>query len=524
MRAKQILRRSSLFFVLLVFGVLTASQSRSQPVPIHHGEVIPASVAVFFGGPGSGKVDMRLGIIGIATECTSDCTKKMGAIGAPMKITFAAAPQQDSLFAGWGGDCSGTGTTCTLDLAASIRVIAYFRSAFRTVAAGGSHTCVLAPGGTITCWGRNGDAELGLGNTSLSQGPVVGIANAVAIAAGDAHTCALLADGTVSCWGANAYGQTGGFTYSFIDQTTPTSVRGLGDVVALTAGGFHTCVIVAGGTASCWGANNHGQLGDGTNHDSDSPVPVNLAVVGPLSRIAAGGYHTCGIIAATARAVCWGADNVGELGNATRVDMVMPIVPVVAGGNPGCPGSFNLGCANPQLPITPLTPVTAIAASSGGGQEFHSVALDASGQDWGWGNNNEGEINMGIGGEQDAAQRGVNPTPPTVMPQMIAAGAFHTCMASWIDGVLCRGDNRFGQAGPTPNSAAHTSAVPTTTGAIGLAAGAYHTCAVVKGFVFPSGPPGTVLCWGNNDNGQVTGTPSPGSNVTAAFVITFLPP
>src|SRR5262249_36875795 len=155
------------------------------------------------------------------------------------------------------------------------------------------------------------------------------------------HTCALLAGGSGSCWGVNKNGQTGTFTFG-ADVDPPVVVGGITDAVALAAGGAHSCVVRAGGAASCWGSNSPGPLGHGSTTDGALPVAVNLGPAGPLThQIAAGGSHTCGILAASSRVVCWGANNVGQLGIASHIDMTAPTVMVVTGGDPGCPGSLN---------------------------------------------------------------------------------------------------------------------------------------------------------------------------------------
>jgi alpha-tubulin suppressor-like RCC1 family protein len=41
-----------------------------------------------------------------------------------------------------------------------------------------------------------------------------------------------------------------------------------------TAGGFHTCAKTSGGVAYCWGRNQYGQLGDGTQGKRLTPTPV----------------------------------------------------------------------------------------------------------------------------------------------------------------------------------------------------------------------------------------------------------
>jgi alpha-tubulin suppressor-like RCC1 family protein len=155
-----------------------------------------------------------------------------------------------------------------------------------------------------------------------------------------------------------------------------------------------------------------------------------------------------------------------------------------------------------------LLKAKAIAASIGVGQDpggvfggFHTVALDTTGFDWGWGNNDNGQVSPNISGGQSFAVPGVILSPPTIFPTKIAAGAYHTCMSSRIDGVFCRGHNGNGESGAFP-----LFALPMTTGAVDLAAGGYHTCAVVSGITMD--PAGSVVCWGENSNGQVTGMPS----------------
>jgi Divergent InlB B-repeat domain len=97
------------------------------------GSIVPATFSVFFGGPGNGSVTASPGSISSG--------------GAT--ITLTATPDATSVFAGWGGSCSGTGPTCSVLLGASNRVIAYFRSKFKTVATGAYHSCALRPAGVV---------------------------------------------------------------------------------------------------------------------------------------------------------------------------------------------------------------------------------------------------------------------------------------------------------------------------------------------------------------------------------------
>jgi alpha-tubulin suppressor-like RCC1 family protein len=51
---------------------------------------------------------------------------------------------------------------------------------------------------------------------------------------------------------------------------------------AIAAGGYHTCAIVTGGGIMCWGFNDHGELGIGSNSQQTYPVAVYLGSGGPV--------------------------------------------------------------------------------------------------------------------------------------------------------------------------------------------------------------------------------------------------
>jgi alpha-tubulin suppressor-like RCC1 family protein len=95
----------------------------------------------------------------------------------------------------------------------------------------------------------------------------------VTVSAGGAHTCASLKDGRIFCWGANESGQLG--DGSTDDRGLPAPVAGVSGTVE--AGQAHTCAFTADGHAACWGADTSGQLGDGVTLTISAPQLTQLA-------------------------------------------------------------------------------------------------------------------------------------------------------------------------------------------------------------------------------------------------------
>jgi alpha-tubulin suppressor-like RCC1 family protein len=193
------------------------------------------------------------------------------------------------------------------------------------ITAGGTHTCALTGTGGVKCWGRNYWGELGNGSNTTSQVPVdvSGLTSGVlAITAGVNHTCALTSTGGVKCWGQNSYGELG--NGSNTTSHVPVDVSGLtSGVLAIKAGGYDTCALTSTGGVKCWGQNSYGELGNGSNTDSHFPVDVSGLTSGVLA-ITAGGNHTCALTS-TGGVKCWGRNIFGELGNGSNTDSNVPV-------------------------------------------------------------------------------------------------------------------------------------------------------------------------------------------------------
>ena len=102
------------------------------------------------------------------------------------------------------------------------------------------------------------------------------------------------------CWGWGREGQLG---YGVLGPfATPAEVLDIREGTAVSAGGFHTCGLLATGKLGCWGAGGYGQLGDGSM--SKASAPVIVSDVTDATAVSAGGGHRCGMLA-TGQIACW---------------------------------------------------------------------------------------------------------------------------------------------------------------------------------------------------------------------------
>jgi alpha-tubulin suppressor-like RCC1 family protein len=195
-----------------------------------------------------------------------------------------------------------------------------------SAAQGGYSTCTRLADGTVKCWGYNQFGQLGNNSTTDSYTPVaVGLSSAAtSVSTGAEHACAVLDTGAVECWGHNQYGQLG--NNSTTDSSVPVPVSGVSDAVAVMSGYYHSCAILTDGSAACWGRGDRGQLGNnqsGAGVQSTTPVAVQ-GLGGPVTQLAAGAEHTCARLQ-TGAVQCWGRNDMGQVGDGSQFDRSLPI-------------------------------------------------------------------------------------------------------------------------------------------------------------------------------------------------------
>jgi alpha-tubulin suppressor-like RCC1 family protein len=185
-----------------------------------------------------------------------------------------------------------------------------------SITAGFHHACALLQTGGVKCWGENGFGQLGNPVDPWSNVPVdvVGLSSGViAINAGFSnHNCALMKTGGVKCWGDNRFGQLGNQS-PYFPKYQLVDVKGISSgAIAIASADGHTCGLMETGGVKCWGINDGGELGDGTNSIRSAPVEV-VDLNGPVSVISAGGSSTC-VLMQTGSVKCWG-ENIAYSGH-----------------------------------------------------------------------------------------------------------------------------------------------------------------------------------------------------------------
>ena len=400
-----------------------------------------------------------------------------------------------------------------------------------TTAVATTGECVLLANGTVKCWGGNSNGELGDGTFADSYAPVSvqGIGTAVQIETSAFNSYATLADGTLWSWGQNQDGQLGvGETGP--DVAIPVQVDGIQNARDIAAGrDMHSfaCAALDDGTARCWGATYEGALGTGSVNEFPHPDPEAVVGLDGVVEIDANGGSVCASrMDGSVR--CWGDNGRGQLGDGTTIDRPTPVDvvglstvndgPRVAvgmyhscglrtDGTVKCWGDNSQGQLGDGT-LTDRTSATVVSGLSGaidieaGGH--HSCALMADGTARCWGSNAAGELG-------DGGASGIRSSSPVVVEGVddatkIAAAQESTCAIRSNGTVVCWGDNDYGQLGDgTFTSSDAPVAVSGLTNAVDIDATRYHVCALGSG--------GQIRCWGANATGQLGDGSTTNSNV-----------
>ncbi|CAN5417420.1 hypothetical protein BH09MYX1_BH09MYX1_29290 [soil metagenome] len=273
-----------------------------------------------------------------------------------------------------------------------------------------SYTCALVKGGPAWCWGSL-NRDNGSITIDLVPKQVDGTRNASSLNSGtsDFGCSAVGSSGDIACWGeaAGYYGLPNAKPEISDAARVVASAAG---AVRISSGDTFSCQVSAAGAVLCTGANDFGQLGDGTrkNHLTYQGVvglPAGASDVG-----AAGVGNACALVGTNV--YCWGRNFAGQLGDGTTDDR---LTPVRVGG---------------------LDSATSMAVG-----RLRACALQNKAV-YCWGSNQNGGIGDGTTTPRLTPVQ-VQGLPPATE---VAVGDHFTC-ANTVDGIYCWGSNQFGQLG-----------------------------------------------------------------------------
>lgn len=333
---------------------------------------------------------------------------------------------------------------------------------FAQTSVGEGHSCGVTSQGIAFCWGAGrGDGVIGLPDAALiTTGPVAvqGAPRLISVSVGWEHSCGLTASGKAWCWGANREGQLGlGMTDA--NPHGPTAVDGGLTYVSIDAGPYHTCGIVTGGAAYCWGYSSEGENGHGEQPGTIDSVPTAVAGGIAFLALASGQTHTCGI-ATDSAAYCWGD------GHSLGASPIPPACVLTDPANPYCPVpvpvsgglrfvAIDLGaqstCALATTGAADCWGYNQVPSAVVGGHVFvsmatgkaHACGLESAGQAFCWGYGLDGELGDGSGASSS--------TPLAVSGSLafaaIGLGVTASCGTTTSHVTYCWGANAYGTIG-----------------------------------------------------------------------------
>lgn len=264
-------------------------------------------------------------------------------------------------------------------------------------------------------------------------------------------------DGTIWAWGANDRGQLGDGTSN--SKNKPQQIGMANDWKSVVAGYYTSFAIKNDGTLWAWGANSNGQLGNGSNVDIRLPIQVGTST--DWKSVAPGLEYTLAI-KNNGTLWAWGRNNSGQLGDGTNTNKTSPV---------------QIGSATNWQTVSAFGEV--------------SLAIKSDGTLWAWGYNGAGQLGDGTNISKKA------PIQIGTASNWKSVSAGNHSLAIKNDGTLWAwGFNSSGQLGDgtTTNKNIPTQ-IGTATNWLSVAIGSEHSTAIKSD--------GTIWAWGKNNFGQL---------------------
>lgn len=476
------------------------------------------SVSLTIAGTGVTQYKYKIGL-----NATTDCSSATGysasnVIASPANYSIPSSTSDGLMIAcvvgrdaalNWQPYASATTATWT-KVAKTKAVI--------DVVSGEISSCALFANGRVKCWGAAYEGRLGsngpYGNTGSTVGDDIPYVNlgtgkkAIKIFAGNKHVCVILQDHNLKCWGRNSEAQLGlgdlnnrGANANEMGDNLPVVNVGTGrTVIDGAAGDFHTCVILDNHSVKCWGSNTIGQLGQGnttTLGDDANEMGDNLAVVDLGTNVkalslTANAYQTCAILDDHSLK-CWGNNYYEQLGSSNA-----------GSGQRRGDAAGEMGNSLPAVSLGAGRFALQVAVSVN-----HTCALLDNHQIKCWGEGINGKLGNGTTASINAASIAASATVDLGTGRsavQIAGGGHNTCALLDNSTIKCWGKNDVGQAGQGhANSIGdgagemgdNLAAIDLGTGHFAVKVTSYnaHVCAILDD--------SNIKCWGGNAYGQL---------------------
>ncbi len=357
------------------------------------------------------------------------------------------------------------------------------------------HTCARTNLGRLMCWGKGTDGGLGLASSADSAVPYgvcapngtsgVGcggqflvFTDAIRVAVGNTMSYAVGQFGSVLAWGRRGADPVtqAPFFEDNIDQY---------DVETLAAADDFACAMTDTLRAVCFGRDDLGQLGrdagGGSIYRPGAPVctgPMNPSCteLAPVRSVGAGGKHACAV---SSGVWCWGENDRAQVGDGS------------AGG--------------PEVYAVQVSGAPGTAKQVALGDKFSCGMFDNNVMCWGMRDDGvigDGNSTLGTNAVAATTVRNEGDTAALGNVVAIAAGARHACALQSNSQVVCWGDNEHGQLGTgdkvdaaLPRRVVIDSSATPLVNVAAITAGRAHTCAVLGD--------ASITCWGANDQGQL---------------------
>jgi len=342
---------------------------------------------------------------------------------------------------------------------------------WKSISAGGTHTCGIAFDDRALCWGSNTYGQIGNATTTRAVLPtyVAGGLSFAQVAAGSQHTCGIaLPNRDVYCWGRNHKRQlaSGGSSNSSVPVRVASGIQ----ATSISTDGDHTCAVTGASEVWCWGSNEQHNIGNGQGGDSfqyqSTPVREGLRL--QFSQVSAGWSHTCATTTA-AQGYCWGTNAYAQsTGAFTNTQLSLPTglggrqwYQIVAGEDISC--------------------------GIGRGMDDRQVLC--------WGRATYGAMGNGLTtGSISASAHGISSPIPAIPFSTISAGGYSVCGIATNGELYCWGGIVVNNSG---GFRSYSSPIPLAAGVMfeSVDVGADHHCAIST--------EKDAYCWGNNGDGQL---------------------